>query len=101
MEHNILDHNHAFCDPDSPYYFKIPVTPVMDTQIDQIVIKAILVPLRHSIQRRLRKLVEENDPINWFTIYLCTFIVLNNYELATVHDREFALRYSLPVRPNE
>ncbi|KAK7915282.1 hypothetical protein PG985_012985 [Apiospora marii] len=94
LEHNILDH--AFCDPDSPYYCTIPVTPVMDTQIDQIVIKTILVPLRQSIQRRLRKLVEENDPKNWFTIYLCTFIILNNYELATVHDREFAQRYSLP-----
>ena len=70
----------------------------MDSQLDQIVIKTIMLPLKQSIQKRLRSLIEANDAANWFVIYLCTFILLNNYEIATGHDRRFAIRHSLEVR---
>ncbi|KAK7402616.1 hypothetical protein QQX98_011628 [Neonectria punicea] len=98
LEHDISDNTHPFWDNTSPYHFRIPVTPVMDNQLDQVVIKRILTPLSSSVMKRLRTLIEANKPANWFVIYLCTFILLNNYELATVHDRSFALRYSLKSR---
>ncbi|KAK3385604.1 hypothetical protein B0H63DRAFT_185188 [Podospora didyma] len=54
-----------------------------------------LLPLKQSIQRQLQKLIEANDAANWFTIYLCIFVLLNNYEIATVHDHGWAIRYSM------
>lgn len=69
----------------------------MDSQIDQIVIKTILLPLKQSVRKKLQKLVEANKAANWFVIFLSTFMLLNNYEIATKHDRNFAIRHSLVV----
>ncbi|KAK0627311.1 hypothetical protein B0T14DRAFT_395280, partial [Immersiella caudata] len=67
----------------------------MDTRLDQIVIKTVLLPLKQSIQRGLRDLIEANKPDHWFTIYLCIFVLLHKCEIVTQHDRAFAIRYSL------
>jgi hypothetical protein len=81
----------------SPYFDRVPVTPIMDNQLDQVVINQILLPLRSKILQRLTALFKKNVPSNWFTIYLCTFILLNNYELATSRDRNFAIRHNVAV----
>lgn len=101
LEHNVDDILHPFWDKESPYFSHVPVTPVMDNQLDQIIIQAILLPRKKSIQKRLHDLVKSNKPSNWFLIYLCTFLLLNNYEIATSHDRNFASRHSLKVIPQE
>ncbi|KAK0716678.1 hypothetical protein B0T21DRAFT_318606 [Apiosordaria backusii] len=95
---HVLDDNHTFFDPQSPYFGRIPVTPVMDTQLDKVVIRTILLPLKKSIQRSLQRLIEANKAEHWFTIYLCIFVLLSNYEIATQHDRGFAIRYSRKER---
>ncbi|KAK0732259.1 hypothetical protein B0H67DRAFT_478582 [Lasiosphaeris hirsuta] len=95
---HILEDNHPFFDSESPYFGRIPVTPMMDQQLDQVVIKTALLPLKRSVQRSLRSLIEANKPDHWFTIYLCIFVLLSNYEIATQHDRGYAIRYSLQER---
>ncbi|KUJ09976.1 uncharacterized protein LY89DRAFT_787659 [Mollisia scopiformis] len=67
----------------------------MDCQLDQVIIHQILLSLRSTVLRRLTALFKKNVISNWFTIHLCTFILLNNYELATSHDRSFAIRHNL------
>lgn len=75
----IPDREHANFD-------RIPVTPIMDYQLDQVVIRGILNPLRASLSEALQTLIHEHNPENWFTIFLCSFVLLHNYELATRHD---------------
>jgi hypothetical protein len=84
-------------DRSSPYFDRIPVTPMMDYQLDQIVINYILRPLRTKVLKKLTEMIKKNVRKNWFTIYLCIFILLQNYELATLHDRWYAIRNNLVV----
>ncbi|KAL6412675.1 hypothetical protein AUP68_03880 [Ilyonectria robusta] len=98
LEHDLSDNIHPFWDEESPFFSRVPVTPVMDNQLDQIIIKGILLPRKKTIQKRLHAIVKSNKPSNWFLVYLCTFLLLNNYEIATSHDRNFASRHSLKTR---
>ncbi|RMZ83951.1 hypothetical protein DV737_g1374, partial [Chaetothyriales sp. CBS 132003] len=80
-------------DPDAPYYGWIPVTPIMDTQLDQIVIQSILHNLRTEVLQTLQIKVEKSRKKDWFEIFLTIFILLNTIELATAHDHQFASMY--------
>ena len=87
-------------DPGSPYYGKVPVTPVMDFQIDNITIHKILLPLRKEILQELQRKVLANRRKDFMEIFLTIYILLNNIELTIAHDRKFAQRYSLQVGLN-
>jgi hypothetical protein len=69
----------------------------MDIQLDQVIIKQILNPLKSKILQKLTALFKKNACSNWFTIYICTFILLHNYEITTSHDRDFAIRHNMTV----
>lgn len=84
-------------DRGSPYYRKVPVTPVMDFQIDNITIHKILLPLRKEILQELQRKVLANRRKDFLEIFLTIYILLNNIELTISHDRNFAQRYSLTV----
>ena len=81
-----------------PYYGKIPVTPIMDFQIDNITIHQLLIPLRKKLLQELQRKVLNNKPEDFLEIYLTIFILLHNMELTIAHDRWFAMRYSLQNR---
>lgn len=81
----------------SPYYGKIPVTPIMDFQIDNITIHQLLIPLRKKLLQELQRKVLNNKPEDFLEIYLTIFILLHNMELTIKHDRWFATRYSMQV----
>ncbi|KAF8533488.1 hypothetical protein BDD12DRAFT_760636 [Trichophaea hybrida] len=85
-------------DPGSPYYGKVPVTPVMDFQIDNITIHKILLPLRKEVLQDLQKKVLENKRKDFLEIFLTMYILLHNIELTIAHDRWFAQRYNLEAR---
>ena len=85
-------------DPESPWAGKIPISPVMDTQIDRIVIKSILNPLRKQVLKDLDLKLTRCKREDWFEIFLVIFILLNNVEIATAHDHEFATFYGHVVR---
>lgn len=85
-------------DPKSPYYRKVPVTPVMDFQIDNITICRILLPLKKQILQELQKKVLENRPKDFMEIFLTMYILLHNIELTIAHDRWFAQRWNIKVR---
>lgn len=87
----------ASMDPANPWNGIIPVTPIMDTQLDQIVIQDVLVPLRSGLLQELQKKIDERRRENWFEIFLTIFILLNNTEFILAHSRRFSRRYGMGV----
>ncbi|KAI0133338.1 hypothetical protein F4776DRAFT_129843 [Hypoxylon sp. NC0597] len=79
----------------SPYSGIIPVTPIMDTQIDDIAIRAILNPLEKKILSELNQKILEKKRGNWFEIYLATFILLNNFEFVFHDVIDYTSRHGL------
>jgi hypothetical protein len=86
--------------PNCPYHDRIPVPPIVDLQIDLIVINELLQPKLKKILQTLKTMLEGSDPWNdWFQIYLACFILLHNVELTMAHDAWFVKRNNLKVRP--
>ncbi len=87
-------------DPNSncPYHDQVPVPPIVDLQIDLVVINEILQPELKKILKMLKEKLESTDPwIDWFEIYLAYFIMLHNVELTMAHDAWFVKRNNLKV----
>lgn len=84
-------------DPECPWLGKIPITPVMDTQLDQIIIKDILMPLRENLLSELRTRMERSHKEDWFETFLVTFILCTNTELLLRHSRNNAKLYGAKV----
>lgn len=88
-------------EPNSPYHRDVPVTPMMDHQIDNLVIHNRLQPLLTMITKildKLRKRVRSNGKKDWMETQLTYFILMHNIELTVAHDVAFARRYNLPTQ---
>ncbi len=84
--------------PSSPYHDRIPVPPIVDLQIDLIVINEILQKELKKILQMLKMMLESSDRWNnWFEIYLAYFVLLHNVELTMAHDAWFVKRNNLKV----
>ncbi|AEO63020.1 uncharacterized protein THITE_2084525 [Thermothielavioides terrestris NRRL 8126] len=77
-------------DPKSPWYGFIPITPAMDVQLDQIVIRDVLQPLRTKLLARLQDSIQNYRPDNWFDCYFTIFMLLNHIEQAAAHGNWFS-----------
>ena len=84
-------------DPENPWFEKIPVTPIMDLQLDQIVIQSFLKPLRDPLLQELQVKIYEARKENWFEIFLTISILLTNAERLLQHSRNNAKRYGVQV----
>jgi len=84
-------------DASSGMHGKIPIPPVLGAQMQLILNQKLQAPLRSKILTRLQKLTLEQKPDNWFCIYLCTFILLHNCSLLTIHDIGYARKHGLKV----
>ncbi|KAK4145293.1 uncharacterized protein C8A04DRAFT_27053 [Dichotomopilus funicola] len=62
-----------------PYNGIVPVTPIMDTQIDDIALRALVIPLGQLVLRELDQKIRQRKRENWPDIFLTTFIILNNF----------------------
>ncbi|KAF8424200.1 hypothetical protein EV426DRAFT_107192 [Tirmania nivea] len=85
-------------DMGSPYYGRIPVTPIMDFQLDNITIHYLLMPWKSRILKELQKKILGNRKEDWLEVHLTMFILLNNVERQIKHDNWFARRYSFTHR---
>lgn len=84
-------------DTSNPWYGTIPIPPAVDTQLDQIVIQNILVPLRAKLLGRLQEMINNHRPDTWFEIYLTIFILLTSAESSACHSKTFSKRHRLSV----
>ena len=86
--------------PNCPYHDRIPVPPIVDLQIDLVVINELLQPELKRILKILKTMLASSNPwSNWFEIYLAYFILLHNVELTMAHDAWFVRRNNLKVSP--
>ena len=85
-------------DPANPWFGKLRLPPMMDTQLDQIVIKTILGPLKQRILKLLQKQIEDQKPEKWYETYLTIFILLHHTSMCCKHGRRFTKTYGLKVR---
>jgi len=84
--------------PESPYARRIPVTPIMDFQIDNIVIYEQLRNLLKKIRTIMRNKIMPMKKEDWFDVHLATFILLEHADRTMAHDREFARDHNLPAK---
>lgn len=65
---------------DCPRSGTIPIPPIMDTQMDHLVIKMVMNPLRQRILSQLHSKILEKRRENWYEIYLAMFVIMSNME---------------------
>lgn len=85
--------------PTSPHNGKIPIPPIMDTQLDQVVIQNILTPLRKRVVDKFEKLITPVKREAWWEVYLSAFVILNHIERLARHSANHARTHTLPVSP--
>jgi len=74
-----------------------PVTPVMDTQLDELAVSDVLVPLKAKFMRLLKAKILTKKKEHWYEIYLASFITLHNAERVLDHVVDFARRFGVSV----
>ncbi|KAK0636571.1 hypothetical protein B0T17DRAFT_482151 [Bombardia bombarda] len=84
-------------DPTNPHHGKFPIPPIMDTQLDQVVIQYILAPLREKLIEKLEASIAPPKPETWFETYLAVFILLNHIEQLAHHSASHAKLHTLPT----
>ncbi|KAK3940279.1 hypothetical protein QBC46DRAFT_127697 [Diplogelasinospora grovesii] len=85
-------------DRESPWFGKTPIPPNIDTQLDQIVIRGILVPLRTMLLTELEEKFNNAKPEAWFEIYLASFILLNHTSQLAKHSMRHAELHCMKSR---
>jgi hypothetical protein len=91
-----MEHNMGPCRR-NPFMDAIPVTPVMDTQLDELAIRGVLVPLKANLMRLLKEKVLAKKKEYWYEIYLASFIILHNSERVLEHMVDFSRRFGVSV----
>ena len=85
--------------PKDPFYQDIDsLPPYIDYQIASIIIHRVLTPLRKDVLRDLQGTLNVHSPKDWFATFLTCFILLQNYEMQILFQRQFADRRKAPVQ---
>lgn len=84
-------------DIDCPWGGTVPVTPIMDTQMDHLVIHTIMNPLRKKIITQLYAKIMQKHRENWYEIYLTMFILMGNMERQFAQVLFFFSMYGMDV----
>ena len=89
-------------DKSNPWYGTLPIPPIMDQQLDQIVIRKALAHRGRRVLSLLKDKVynREHAKENDLDIFLTMVILLSNCGAQLAHARAFARRYGFTVREN-
>ncbi|KAI8626340.1 hypothetical protein F5Y19DRAFT_227142 [Xylariaceae sp. FL1651] len=80
---------------DNPWNGIIPVTPIMDTQLDEAAIKGLLIPLKTKVLMELDRKMKQPDPKTWYEVSLALCIVLNNFEWIFADVVDYTTRHGM------
>ena len=75
----------------------VPVTPIMDTQLDELAINHVLVPIKNKLFRLLQRKILAKKKEHRYEIYLACSIVLHNLERVNDHILDFSSRFGVEV----
>jgi hypothetical protein len=81
-----------------PYNGIVPVTPIMDTQIDHIALSKLVIPLGKSVLGELDQKIQQRKPENWPDIFLTTFMIPSNFGFIFSDVLDYTNRHGLKVR---
>jgi hypothetical protein len=70
---------HVVQDPNSIHDGQCPVPPVLDHQLDVLMIMA-MVKMKTEIFEKLKKMIKTHSRSHWFEAYLTVFILLSNLQ---------------------
>ena len=85
--------------PQDPFHNDLDsLPPYIDYQIASVIIQRILGPLRKDVLRDLQKTFNTHSPRDWFATFLTSFILLQNYEMQSLFQRQFAERRRAKVQ---
>ncbi|KAF2810818.1 uncharacterized protein BDZ99DRAFT_462132 [Mytilinidion resinicola] len=87
-----------FAEPGNPWNGIVPVTPIMDTQLDELAIKCLLLPLKDKVLRGIKRKIDEKKRENWFEIFLATFIVMCNVEWILSDVIDYTTRHGMTAK---
>ena len=92
-----LDMEPETVDRSYPLFGKVPLPPVMIQQLDMILTLGFLTPLRKKVLEDFQKIVSNNKPKSWMTIYLITFMSLHSCATLTDENYKNARKHGLKV----
>jgi hypothetical protein len=92
-----LDMEPEKVDRSYPLFGKVPLPRVMIQQLDMILTLGFLTPLRKKVLEDFQKLVQNNKPKSWMTIYLITFMSLHSCATLTDENYRNARKHGLQV----
>jgi hypothetical protein len=84
-------------DPASPWYGTAPVTPIMDTILDQIIIREYLEPRGKILLSELKNQFYQKTPHSISEIIYTGFVLSTNLQLLLKNSRANAERYGAAV----
>lgn len=83
--------------PGTKFHDKIPIPPMMDTQLDQVIIQFVLNHLRGKLIRLFEDNITPAKPETWFETFLASFILLTHVERLAAHSVRHAETHTMPV----
>jgi hypothetical protein len=81
----------------NPWKGTVPVTPIMDTQLDEVAIWTFLNPCGKYILEKLIQGIEKTCTLDWYEVYLTLFVMLNNFEFIFKDMIEYTTRHGMKV----
>jgi len=82
---------------ENPWRGCIPVTPIMDTQLDDIAINGLLLPSSTRLLQLLEQKMEKRKKEDWFEIFVTIFIVMSNVEFILADVVDYTERHGMKV----
>ena len=79
-------------DPECPYYGRIPIPPLLDAQLDHMLMDKMEI-LKKSVLSELRRMIAGQGRKHWFKIYLIMSILLFNLEFVYQNQCRQIQRY--------
>lgn len=76
----------AQTDPESPYYGRIPIPPLLDAQIDRIWMDKMVTLKECALSDLNRMIFDKKRQENWYMVFLTTLILLYNIETVYQHQ---------------
>ena len=81
-----------------PLWGRVSTPQMISAQIDSIVAKQIIAPLRRKVLRNLEGLIKANKTQHWFTIYISMFLLLHNVSVISADLRRHGRANGATVR---
>ncbi|KAK1783101.1 hypothetical protein QBC45DRAFT_154220 [Copromyces sp. CBS 386.78] len=84
--------------PGTKFHGKIPIPPMMDTQLDQVIIQFVLNHLRGKVIGLFERNISPAKPETWFETFLASFILLMHIERLAAHSARHAETHTMPTK---